>query len=722
MSRTLKLNVHVPDEPYEGELEALLFNRGCCPIARAPIEDGRAALEIDDEVSTRGARLFIAPRHEGLERLEDPSIEQLEKLRAFEAPFDPRRELIEIHLPREIVVFWKWCLCLIRGRVVRTGADMPYPLPVCGARVHICEVDPWFLVLKRIDDRFIWRLRDELIDGPVIRPELPPRPEPDPPIIRPRLPERPQIGGLGEELELGDLPRIELPPELKVKLRSPDVLTVRRTLIDHVHLIRPYLCWWPWFHRFLRCDEIAVVETDSQGRFSRLFGYPCPGDKPDLYFWVEVLIDGVWETVYRPFMPCNVYWNYPCGHEVTIRITDPRVIPCGEPQDLPGRQLVVLSIGNGASIDEIPQTGATRGRANGTHAFGGRLEPRVDFSRSTMLATGIRYYRWSYRKVAQPDGSAVADGWHAMTRNVVRHYRHVDPGTGDLSYLPYSLGPHTIGGEAGLMELQPIDPPDPNATEWVVVDAHEDLASAHFETTAVAGASASVQAGYYETKLELFDGAGARVTLRDLANPNAAGSIDVKVPTVAAPFGTGAVPTRTVNHPGSPATWDASLVLIESGDVVGFRLLLQVDNNPCTASIQPISGVTVNACGFGEFPAHANGSPNPANRTVTLAFRASHPNGFGNFTFNVRRGSGGNVISVSGSVTDGTAGIFTRSGITYTGSPQIGSLVTAGCGYKAAFSEALSVDALITNGWSDLNHLDRHDHDAFALAPQDPTP
>lgn len=748
MARTVQVNVKIPEGKFEGELEALLFNRGCCLVARAPVKNGKAKLEIEDKRQGRNARLFIAPHNKGA-RLEEPTIERLERLRALELPFDLERPQIEVLVPPELLPWWQWCLCWVRGRVVRVGDDLPGPLPVCGARVHVCEVDPWPLVLRRLDDDHILRLRDELI------PKFKPRPlEPGP--LGPPLPDPPRpiqpfepIGPIGDlttgRFDLGGgaafrfdpTPKIDLPRELHNALISPSVPVIREALLDHLTLIRPWLCWWPWIHPFLRCDELFVVETDAQGRFSRLYGYPCPGDRPDLYFWVEVKIGGVWETVYRPPLRCNIYWNYNCGQEVTLRVSDTRVIPCGEPMDLPGRQLVVLSIGNNVSIDEIPQNGTTRGRANGVRAFGGRLEPRVDFGRTALFtpdpATGrfVQYYRWSYRKIANPGpgGASVSDDWHIMPRNVVRHYRQTDPGTGNTSYLPYTLGPQTVGTEDGLCEIQPLDPPPNPTEEWVVVDAHEDLASAHFQTTAVAGASAAVQAGYYELKLELFDDQGHPVVLRDLANPGDPKGIDIKVADVGAPFGQGAVSTRTVNQPSNPATWDAALVYIESGDVMGFRMLVQVDNNPCSGQIKPIASVPVNACGFAEFPAHADGSPDPAGSTVQLAFEASHPNGFGSFTFRVRRGSGNQLIGIKGTVTEGatknisddTPAIFNLAGSgDYEGNPTIASLVTAECGYRAAFSEALHVNALITNGWGDLNHLDRSDHDAFALAPEQP--
>src|SRR5207248_7791353 len=81
-------------------------------------------------------------------------------------------------IPERIWRSWLWCRCLIRGQVVRTvpfGGSLQ-DLPVCGARVHLCEVDPVLLILKTLPDRLILRLRSDLLT------ELRnPIPLPDPP-------------------------------------------------------------------------------------------------------------------------------------------------------------------------------------------------------------------------------------------------------------------------------------------------------------------------------------------------------------------------------------------------------------------------------------------------------------------------------------------------------------------------------------------------------------
>ena len=111
------------------------------------------------------------------------------------------------------------------------------------------------------------------------------------------------------------------------------------------------------------------------------------------------------ETVHHPWIACSTYWNYVCGTEITIRVSDPRVPGCEDEPDLPGCQVVVLSLGRGIAVRQVQTAGTAEGLTTGGAPFGGSLEPRLDFSR-TELITGknIPYYRWSYRRLTAPDG------------------------------------------------------------------------------------------------------------------------------------------------------------------------------------------------------------------------------------------------------------------------------------------------------------------------------
>jgi len=698
---------------------------------------GQVTLNLNNE-QARHARLFIGPVPKKRNLADGITLDTMARLEAHEAlwQFNPEQNRYELlPIPELNWRWWLWCQCRVRGQVVRPVEinGVTENKPVCHARVHICEVDRIPRLIIKLPDRDIWRLRDELI--PLLeRPfPWPPIPEPDPPpfrfdpgVIDPSPEAMAAMNRVAAPLEKVALNPQPLPPvamraaalennqlplQIRSNLASTSVTVVRQALIDNVSLILPYLCLLDWFWYIIRCDEVAVVETDGNGRFDTSIWYLCFGDHPDLYFWVEYAIGGVWTTVYHPPIACNTYWNYVCGSEITIRITDPRVPWCEPAPRVPGNHLAFLGIGENVGFEQIegPLAGAQRGltiSGGGTIAgspFGGVLEPRVYFGED-LIGNGITHYRWSYRKVADSENTAVTDIWHAMDRQVVRHYAYV-ASDGRLKFKPYTLGPDTdpaltVTG-LNLFQIQPEDPP---AGSWTPqVNAHENTASAHFETHLLDCGNAFLGAGKYEMKLELFNNAGVRIPFQDGATTH----VQPVVAVGNAPFGTSEVDT-------APAP--AANLIVESGKVVAFRLIVHVDNIPCEAQIHPvkIGAVEANPCGFLNYSTTAD--------LVTLSFKARHEHDFATFSFNINRGSVGSVEGVSGQVGSAVGGYSETNGEysrNVTAAYLLRALTPTGdsC-VRAAFAETLSVDAMATNGWSRLQYLDRDGSPlAFALAP-----
>ncbi|WP_046114794.1 hypothetical protein [Aquincola tertiaricarbonis] len=683
---------------FQQPLMAWLFDGGGRLAARVEVKDGRLELPATD--GGGHGRLFITPVDERLVETE-PTTAMLERLGAYEPVLLIGERLKPvIDIPGLVIDHWPFCFCWLRGRVERLSDHRA----ICGARVHVCEVDrlPWWI--RRLPERDIFKLRDDLLE--VLRRPPVPQPVPGPEPFDPRPLFR---SGMPQALNPQPLPpqdSIELPAALQASLRSRSAQMVRSTLADHAQLLLPWLCLWPhWWWR-LRCDEMAVLTTDNQGRFETTLFYPCHGDHPDLYFWVEYDFGSGFETVYRPGMACNTHWNYACGTPVTLRVPDPRVPGCEEEPDLPGRQVVVLSIGRGVAVRELQATGAGEGLTTAGEPFGGTLEPRVDFSRSALIGGGIPYYRWSYRRLSGPDGvAATVDAasvplgvWSVMSRDVYRHYKL------DTSFPSERMGPMpTAGADAAplpnLFRIRPVAPPA--GTEWVVLDENVDLATAYLDSHMLAGAPTAapwpddLAAGRYELKLELFDSAGALVDWT-------AQGIDLRITDQDAPFGTGTVTSST-----APAH---NRVLV-GGATMGFRMVLRVDNNRCSADIQPVGG-TVSpdpVCGF-----HNYAQPSD---TAGLSFEARHPNGFATYGFSVTRGPGP-ALAVAG--TSGVAGAPGSNGYLQTGSFSYGKAVTVsallGPCSNAAYAERLEVSAMATNGYGTLTQYNAADNAAFALA------
>jgi hypothetical protein len=774
-----------PDK--ETKLTAYAFDVQGNLLASAPVSEGQAQLSIDP-AQARHARIFFAPAE--AEGAGKATIESVEKSRGYEASwrFDPRSTVYEISaIPEPLWKYWIWCMCRVRGRVVKpvTIGGTTQDLPVCRARVHICEVDWWPDLILRLPDDIVFRLRDEWLralqepirwpipipdpppfkfDPRVLDPSpaniaevnrsllpeasrgissgiawralnpqpLPPKasarfaspgtirafnPQPDPPLEE-RFRSRAELVELNPQPEPPGVQALSmLSLETRIAASSQSSSLVKSALIDNARLIRPYLCYWDWFWYWYRCDEVGLVNVDEQGRFDTTIWYRCFVDEPDLYFWVEYYIDGAWTTVYRPTIACHTYWNYECGTEVTIRVTDPRVVPCSPPPDLTGLQVAVMSIGNGVSMHEIQGAAAlaSEGLTTAGEPFGGVLEPHVFFSRSALFAIGITHYRWSYRRLTLSDGltaPAVPDTWHSMDRAVVRHYAVIDPGTGDLSFPADPMGPDPAYPGRDLFRIQPLNPPA--GIDWYPADAREDLASAFFQTHLLAGGNAEAGAGKYELKLELFN---PTVSPVNPVNLTAAG-VQFKVPTVDAPFGTGTIPTTapTAEH-----------LILDGGNLVAFRVVVRVDNNVCEAEIYSVTnppagtGLTVDInCGFIEY------SPNDS-VPARVSFRAHHPHNFASFQFTIYRGAS---IYVPEGAASGLVGVspingFNRdSSSVYTKDISCHTLLTSNkppgspdC-QKAAFAENLYVWAMATDGWSTLWYLNASGTPkAFALAP-----
>ncbi|HEY3310966.1 MAG TPA: hypothetical protein VGK00_04925 [Anaerolineales bacterium] len=788
-TNVLEFKVAFDGKPAESiQFIGYAFDRQGNLLASAPVRNDLVKLSLSAE-QARSARLFFAPTKPGLKIEKDISLDGLESLRAYEASwsFDIKKQVYELlPIPEYYWKWWLFCKCRVRGQVVKpvSIAGVLTDLPVCEARVHICEVDPFIWLIPRLPDPIVIRLRDELLRAiewrwPIPLPDPPPfqfdpgvidpsplnlarmnkaamsapanrftapsvelNPQPEPPapgraidvMLNPQpFPPAPDPFG---EVMLNPQP---LPPrenvsavmqlslETRSALNSPSAQTVRQALVDNVVLIRPYLCYWPWLWPWLcRCDEIAVVNTDAHGRFDTNIWYWCYGDHPDLYFWVEYPIGGTWTTVYHPNpICCYTYWDYVCGSDVLIRVSDPRVTPCGNPPpDLAGLQVAILSIGNNVSMSEIPVDSSasaplsgstTEGLANGTSPFGGQLEPHVNFSRSALIAANITHYRWSYRQLTQGDGSTpltVADTWHIMDRQVIRHYQVYNPITSTLSYPVFNLGPDPAYPGLSLFKIQPINAPTGYPEDWVPnVDAREDSASAFFLSHLTQGGNAVLGAGKYEFKFELFNTSGATPAVVDFTSSG----IALKVSNVPAPFGSGTVTFDDAD--------DHHRFKNGAGHTVAFRLVLRVDNIPTQAAIYQVyvdsPANLAGPCGFINY-AHKHSS------LAHVSFKAHHPHKFATFGFTVVKGSTGSVaaasdigqVNLGGTDVHGFANV-PASGL-YSKDVPVAQLLDANgvtCN-KAAFGETLHVDAMATDGWGSLDYLDSDGMPmAFALEP-----
>ena len=689
-AKQVTIQVSTGERPdFKLPLAAYVYDKRGQEMQRIEIRDGKFELPMPPR-GMGTSRVLIAPVSERIDAAK-PGADRLKRMGAYEPVLHRERDFARIEIPGAIIDWWPFCFCWVHGKVVRQSDNRA----VCNARVHICEVDRIPLWILKLPDPDIFRLRDDLIK--VL--ERPPIPLPGPGPRRAALRFDPQP----------DPPSpVDMPFELSRHLRSSSAELLRNVMAENWKLLVQWFCHWPHWWWLFRCDEMAVVMTDEFGNFETTLFYRCGGDHPDLYFWVEYDFGNGFEVIYHPSKYCHTYWNYQCGSEVTIRITDPRVPGCDEEPDLPGCQVVVLSIGNGVAVREV-QTAGVEGLTNDGRPFGGTLEPRVDFSRTELISTkGVPYYRWSYRRLSGTDGVSgmIAPGSEpllaapkAMAADVYRHYK-----TG-TSYSSELMGPMPTTGPspAPLPNLFRIRPTvSPSGDEWIVLNEHVDLATAYFQTDGLAGTpsgtppSDDMAAGRYEMRLELFDAAGT------LVNWTAKG-IDLRITDADAPFGFG-----TVDTVPAPVY---NRILSPGGDTMGFRMVVRVDNNRCQAEVHPVGGSVSPdpLCGF-----HNYSDPGD---TALLSFTARHPNNFATYSFRTARGAGPDlaVASTSGTVGDMGSNGFVPAGAFQYAKPVVVSSLLEACP-NAAFSELLYVSATATNGYGELDAYDQGDHAAFALA------
>ena len=687
---------------------------------RVANDNGKVSLSLPPDVANRNIRVVVGPRVEDERK---PSLSTLTRLGAYEirSRVDLQNPFLEAFILDPIWKRWLFCRCVVRGRLVKrvTAPDGTVrELPICHSRVTICEVDPLIVIIPRLPDDIIFRLRDELLSA--IRKPIP---IPDPPPFREHFALPATISLSGSEMHSAATPSLQsqettagvgqlLDAHSQFQLQAlgsiSNVTALRKSLLENLDLIRPYICLFRWLDPFYlyRVDCIKTVMVDENGRFETTIWYPCFGDKPDLYFSAEQLHGFVWQSIYRPSVRCNTHWDYACGSEIVINVTDPSAIPCApeDPVDPPagiGTWILPYAVG-GTKIWGTPagnppapngwlrNDGLTDYGGIVNAPFGSTLGMRHGFSYD-IPKLGIKYYRWSYRKQGTLE-------WKSLNTPVTRHYVKQSPA--QLPTFPaYQLGPKTVGGNSNLFEFKPHVPPGPDPgdpagtiTYWPTDDFFGDIYSGFFETLNLPPNVADA-AGVYQMKLEAFNSAGVQVM-------PGAGTFEFIVPSGVAPDGITTIARA------------AHAIELHGG---AFIFNIHIDNNGTTASIDaPHIGATAVAddCGFLRY--------NPADSNpVTIAFHAQHPNNFATFGFGMVRG----IVNVGaagagGEVAAFASGLYAGDGVgNFTHNFSRGDLLDT-C-VNAAFSENLSVYGKATNGWSRIGY-DASAVRAFALAPEEP--
>ncbi|MCC6838895.1 MAG: hypothetical protein IT230_01915 [Flavobacteriales bacterium] len=772
----IKLNLrqgekHNPEIP----LRAWLFDRHGKLASSAPVgKEGELLLPDATGDQLKYGTLHITPEPRDIPPGEAVTPAHMRKWRSYSPIVRHVGGILQdlYPVPASYWPYWSFCWCTIRGKVVKTlmRNGLPVDYPVCNAKVHVCEVDKIRLVLPTLPDDIFWRwrwewLRDlhlkEVIDFDV--PFKDPR-DLWPPAPVSRYVEPFEAKGIGthiSEQRAGMRPmafagmqadlsgRVNIhggrtptmaakaiaaplpSTELVAAMLTDNIGRLRSTITANLELFIPYFCHWPWIWPYLyRCTEIGTTITDEHGRFEVLYNRCTDEWKPDVYVWVEYMVGGSYTTVYDPGRACHTHWDYTCGAEITIRITDPRVPACGPSPVLPGSGIEFRRIGSGAFVQHVEQSNATVLRSGklfrqtglsdlvgggNFSPFGGTLPMKVNFT-DGLLAAGITHYQWKYKlkerataghnlpggngRTALADNTLLpeADGWHFIQQPVSIGYIDFEIATNTFHHKEHPLGPIPAVAEPTFIIPQHDviatvgAPPAGFQRFWEM----EEFYCAFFDTVQLA------PAGLYEVVMQLGKVvAGAFVPVQ----------MDQDFFQVPDYYNN----TITIDAPAAYLFTEGS----PPAKASGFKILLRVDNRNMEVGIHnaaisegaPYSEATSH-CGFLQYS-------NLQATQVKLRFHARHPNDFGNFNFTVVRGLGNPVplASASGDVATDTSGVYAIDGPSdriYAGVNTAADIL-AGCP-NAAFAESLDTDAWATDGTNRLQYLDRGALAAFALA------
>ena len=661
---------------------------------------GNAALKLPVSAQATSVRVLVGPRLP-----KEAGLDEVLRRGAQESHLridtNTARTAVGLTILRDDWLCWLRSACTVRGtllkRVVSGGVNLD--LPVCHARVEIFEVDPLWIILPKLPDDILQKIRDIIID-PRPFPEPIPGPDPAPFALR--------SAAVSEHVmdatTMAALQTAAGSSELRFLAQTGSRLQFEQALIRNALIVRPLLCFF--YPRFVTMQKVGETYTDDCGHFRTLFFKGCHNaDTPDLYFKAHQRIFGFFEvTIYAPTpIACHTWWDYVCGTEVTLHTTSPFAVTCSPCPPVIGPENWVLftAIGNhsvhgifggGAAGATLANWGLTE---SGT-PWGGVLRPRLDFDNTLRESLGVMFYEISWRR-------GTSGAFTPLNAEVYRHYAHMVGS--DLVIDPYRLGPNPVVIGTETHQLYEIPPAVPPVGQWTIANAVTDTENGEFNSVLASrglgfnadgsvAAGTADESGLYQLKIELFDAAHNPVNL-------GANNIHFVVP-------------NTADLSGTIHTVEASSVAQPGGGtlMVGNALIitLHVDNNHTWA------GLAAPTTPAGAADACCGVVPYGPSDSVDMPYTAFHPHGFATHALQIFRSATQILPTITGGV-----GSFT---ITRSVSDMMTLARPAECLDKpvctlAAFGEHLEVYATASDGWGSNLGYNSAANRAFALAPDE---
>ncbi|MET3980391.1 hypothetical protein ABIB62_002993 [Mucilaginibacter sp. UYP25] len=739
------IKIPLEEEKNAANLMAYVVDKEGKVTESHPLRSGEARLATS-AANLHASKLYIAPelpKEAGKTTVTESVLQQMEAWQpSLRIPSDGIFRLPYIPaFPYPFQFGW----CNISGAVHKTFNVNGHPevLNICNSRVHICNITPIRILIPHIPINILKDLRDRLVA--VIKKPIP---IPDPGPIRTSFTNalKRSIAPGNNFYELADvhelvekLPiRPTLPENIQNAILSGSMESFNKTIANNFNLFHPYLCWWPWFWPyFYKSTPIATVVTDCHGRFNYNMFY-FKANHPNVYVWVEVLINGVWVTVYKPAISCHTYWNYACGTDINVSVTNPAVRPCFcDSPAIEANYVWVKSVNRGVSVRSIQQQETASGHLDNAvgltaysnkgniSPFGGGFSLVLQFG-DGLAGFGVTHYRWTSQLLKDAYLGNNVGSPETLGGSVAKAYSHwIQVAPGDWEHVPgsFALGPYLDSTGKVMYKIPHIHA----SADTGLADAVWDTG---IDTDAININTVGWTPGLYQFTIELLNNNGQVVPLN--YNP-------FKVSKIA-----------TDGGPAVGDTIDADLAgngyvkRDVSNHVTGFNFLMRVDNDYCYAGISDalVDGHSTDTeCGTGYYD-------DKFNDKVDLIFQAGHAHNFATYGFNVYKGNSGALGAAASAGTSANANnllnvttgdnVYDITQVTF-GPAQappavqnpinrvanmdqyhkaIGVSDMLGTCTMAAFSENLNVYATHTNGNDRLSQYDAHYIAAIAVAPK----
>jgi len=719
------------DPGKEANLNAFVVDTYGKIIEAVPFKGKEATLKSTQDALSGDSKVYIAQAIP--KEIADKANERmLLKAGAYEAVRNFAGNFIDVYkIPTGILTRpWFWNNCLITGHLNKDFIidGQVRNQPVCNARVHICEVEteliwPYIPIYKRrIPDWVINEIGEKFkhIHEIIV---IPPIPDPIGPVSHMKrnvalssLTNTSSLTNssstinnrLRESVKIQSLPPMQ--DQVLSAMTSGSIATIRRAMVNYHEILYPYFCLWPIYWPYIyTCDEETIVYTDCNGHFE-MWENTLTEDGPlNIYIWVEVWINGHWVTVYRPPIPCYTWWNYACGTDINIRLTDSRVNPCdcsidGGPADA----VWFRSIGQSASALHIEQNkfstiilqGATLKNGGCTDLiegqkispFGSGLALKI-FCGANIFNAGVTHYRWKTTMLTDANQGSVSRSPAFITGNVSRPYlvkmstTHYETHVCSLGNEGSNIDPayriphHNVTAEPVGSLQDPLD--GGRQPEWTDIFFDSAYIDSH-----------SLTDGVYQFELELLKKAGSSFVVVPVAKPTYQVSEFNSIG----------------NNQDAPNDY---LTINGAGKAISYKMNVRIDNAACVGDIHdaelvlvPGPNVFSGPCGFIHYTDTA--------QDVKISFEASHPRNFARFVFGIVKGNNTapqpTGVNQSGYVLSSIVGGYSLSGVVFSENFTVLFLLS-GCKGQAAFSENLHVLALATDGTHRLEGFDYQYHD-----------